>query len=113
MGNEQIMGGRPPKEGYITRKINDEPVGFEQLAVSNTAIGLASIPILANKAVITVEDKTLRYRDDGTDPTATVGLRVFSGNTIILNSRNSLLKFRAIRAGTADSEINVSYYEVK
>jgi len=108
-----IISGGGPAGVVTTRPPLEIALGFEQLAVSNTAIGLASIPEKANKAVMTVEDGTLRYRDDGTAPTATVGLKVFVGGTIILNGRDSIQKFLAIRQGTTDSELNVSYYEVK
>ena len=102
-----VVSSRGPKREIDTEK----PVGFEQLSITDTAKALASIPANANGAVITVEDATMRYRDDGTNPTATVGLRVFVGGTIVLNSRDSLDKFRAIRTGSSNSEINVSYYE--
>ena len=103
-----IISGRGPK-----REIeSDKPVGFEQLtAIGATAKGLAIIPADANKAIMTVENATLRYRDDGTDPTADVGLKVFIAGTIILNSRDSLTKFKAIRTGGTSSETNVAYYE--
>ena len=103
-----IIPGRGPK-----REIeSDKPVGFEQLtAIGATAKGLASIPADANKAIMTVENATLRYRDDGTDPTADIGLKVFIAGTIILNSRDSLTKFKAIRTGGTSSEVNCSYYE--
>ena len=96
-----------------TRKVDDIPLGFEQLAVGAAAVGLASIPAKANRAVMTVEDSTLRYRDDGNDPDATTGLRVFIGGTIILNSRQTLTNFRAIRTAAPNSELNINYYERK
>ena len=102
-----IIPGRGPKK----EPESDKPVGFEQLTVSSTAVGLASIPANANKVIATVEDATLRYRDDGTNPTSTVGLKVFTAGTIILNSRDSLDNFKAIRTGGTNSELNISYYE--
>lgn len=107
-GGSVVSGGG----GVVSVVRNEVPLGFEQLAVSSTAVGLASIPEKANKAVMTVEDATLRYRDDGTAPTATVGLKVFSAGTIILNSRSSIMAFKSIITGATNSEINVLYYEV-
>ena len=107
---EQIfmVPGKGPKQ----EQASDKPVGFEQLtAIGATAKGLASIPANADKAIMTVENATLRYRDDGTDPTADIGLRVFRAGTIILNSRDSIDNFKAIRTGSASSEVNCSYYE--
>ena len=102
--------GASPRAVSIKKEV---PAGFEQLAITDAATALASIPEKANKAVISIEDKTIRYRDDGNNPTATVGVKVFTGGTIILNSRESLEQFRAIRVGTSDSELNVAYYETK
>ena len=102
-----------PGAGPKPQAESDIPVGFEQLAITSLAQALTSIPANANKAIMTVEDATLRYRDDGTDPTATVGLKVFVAGTIILNSRDSLEKFRAIRQGGSNSEANINYYERK
>jgi len=96
-----------------TRPLQDIPAGFEQLAIGATSTRLASIPDNANKAVLTVEDATLRYKDSGADPTATEGLKVYIGGTIFLNSRQSLTNFRAIRVGGTNSEVNVMYYENK
>ena len=103
----QIIPGRGPKR----EPESDKPVGFEQLtAIGATAKGLASIPANADKAIMIVENATLGYRDDGTDPTADIGLKVFIAGTIILNSRDSIDKFKAIRTGGTSSEVNVSYY---
>lgn len=109
-----IIPGRPPKTGHTvsTLPLYDSPVGFEQLAI-NGATGLASIPAAANKAVIVVDDASLRYRDDGENPTADIGIKMFKGGTIVLNSRKSILQFKAIKVGTNNSELNVSYYERK
>lgn len=100
-----IVPGRPARP----KEYKDIPVGFEQLAV-NTATGFASIPSNANKAIITVDDATMRYRDDGANPTADIGIKVYRGGTIILNSRESIVKFKAIKVGANNSELNVSYY---
>ena len=110
---KMVTGGSGGGGVVTTRKIEDIPQGFEQLAVLTTATKLASIPDKATKAIMTVEDATLRFRDDGTDPTSTVGLRVFIAGTIILNSRQALTNFRAIRTGSTNSELNVNYYESK
>ncbi len=107
-----VSGGG--SRGVVTnRPLFDYSVGFEQLTITSPAIALASIPEKANKAVMTVEDATLRYRDDGTNPTSTVGLKVFVGGTIVLHGRDSIQKFRVIKQGSSNSEINVAYYERK
>lgn len=104
-----IIPGKPARP----KEYKDNPVGFEQRAVGSSAVGLASIPEAADKAVIVVDDATLRYRDDGTNPTADIGIKKFKGGTIVLNSRLSITQFKAIKVSTNNSELNVSYYERK
>lgn len=100
--------------GVSKNKFEQEySVGFEQLSVVATSTKLASIPAKADKAVMTVEDATLRYKDNGADPTATEGLKIFIGGVIIINSRDALLNFRGIRTGGTNSELNILYYEHK
>lgn len=101
-----------PDELGTRRPVREFSAGFEQLAITGSATALASVPANANKAVMTVENATLRYRDDGTNPDANTGLRAFIGATIILNNRDAILNFRAIRTGNTSSEVNCSYYEV-
>ena len=96
----------------IVAPLQDTPISFEQISI-NTAAGLTTIPSNANKAVITVETAGLRYRDDGTNPTSSVGHNMRVGSVIFLNGRNAVLNFKAIKSGTANSKINVDYYETK
>ena len=103
-------GGRGVVE---TKPIEEFPCGYEQLVVSNTAIPFADIPENANKAVVSVEDATIRYRENGADPTATVGIIAPRFTVIILNSRASITNFRAIRTAATDAELNILYYERK
>jgi len=93
------------------RPLVEVPAGYEQLTVSSTAIPFASIPDKAGKVVISVEDDSIRYRDDGTDPTTTVGMVAYPGTVIILNSKQAITKFKAIRI-TTDAELNCLYYAI-
>lgn len=95
------------------KEYQDNPVGYEQKAVSGSAVGFASIPYNANKAVVVVENATIRWRDDGTNPDTDVGTRSFLNTTIILKSRKAIIDFRAIKDGTTDAKLSVSYYERK
>lgn len=91
-----------------------KPAGYRQLAVSNTAVGLASatggIPTYATRAVITVETDAIRWRDDGTDPSATVGMPVAANASFELSSAESIAAFKTIRV-TTDAKINITYYK--
>lgn len=88
-----------------------QPAGYEKLAVSTSAVGLASIPGDASRAVVVVEAQPLRYREDGTDPTASVGFLAVAETVFVLPSRNAILQFKAIRSGGTDSAISVNYYK--
>lgn len=103
-----IVPGRPARQ----KEYEDKPLGYEQKTVSDSAVGFDSIPSNAMKAVISVEDATIRYRDDGTDPTTTTGIIAYNGTVIILQGRESITKFKAIRTGAIDAELNCLYYEV-
>lgn len=87
-----------------------KPKGYQQITVSTTAVGL-TVPEGAGRAVVVVEAQPLRYRDDGTDPTATVGMLCVAATRFDIESREALLAFKAIRSGGTDSVLSVSYYK--
>ena len=86
--------------------------GFQQLTVSNAAVSLTNVQagFGALGALITVEGADIRYRVDGSVPTATQGMYVAAGSVIKLESRFEVRNFRAIRAGAADAVLDVTYY---
>lgn len=49
------------------------PMGYQQIASFATAVSLTP-PVGATAAVITISGTSVRYRDDGVAPTATVGV---------------------------------------
>src|SRR6266852_2716499 len=74
--------------------------GFQTITVSSTAIGL-TVPRGALFAVAVVETASIRYRDDGTDPTSTVGMLV-SPSVVPITICNPTANFKMIRtAGDA------------
>lgn len=87
-----------------------KPEGYGQVTVSTTALALPSIPTKASYAIVNISDQPVRYRDDGTDPTASVGMPVVADETIVLVSPQQIRNFRVIRSGGTDAELNVSYY---
>ncbi len=86
-----------------------KPKGFRTLAVSTTAVALPTIPSNATRAIINVATDAIRWRDDGTAPTASVGMPVAANASIELLSRESILAFKAIRV-TTDASLNIAYY---
>ncbi len=87
-----------------------EAKGYQQLTVSSTAVA----PTLPSGKqiqlmVITVETANVRWRDDGTDPTASVGMPIWLNQTpFAFNGDISRIKF--IRQGATDATVNITYY---
>lgn len=88
----------------------NRPLGFEQVTSLSSAAGLASIPGNANFALIECDHtagRYVRWRDDGTNPTTTVGNSLAPGQTLEYDGDFSVLKFIE---ESASAKINVSYY---
>jgi hypothetical protein len=85
--------------------------GFQMLTVSNAAVGL-TVPTsgFPTYALIQCETNPVRWRDDGTNPTASVGNLLSVGG--VLKYDGPLANFKAIRQGGADGTLSVSYYSV-
>jgi hypothetical protein len=89
-------------------------LGYQQITSLSSAVGLTVPAVDANGlsvkpaiAIITPEVSGVRWRDDGTDPTATVGMPLAAGVT--LQYDGDLKKIRFIQQ-TAGAILNVSYY---
>lgn len=89
---------------------------FENLTVSNTAIPLTAGIYskndgleCCNKATLLVEDAGIRYRVDGGNPSATLGLLANNGDVISLIGRTEIKLFRAIRATSTDAKLTCDY----
>ena len=85
------------------------PLGVAQLTVSSSALALPTVPSGAVVAVIAVEGSGVRYRDDGTAPTITIGMPLDPGAVIAVCLR-SLFRVQFIRSGGTDGNLTVSYY---
>lgn len=85
------------------------PMGYQQLTVSSVAVGF-TIPQtrVLRLAIVTVEVNPIRFRDDGTAPTASVGMLV-QNNVSIAVCGVAASAFRAIRTGS-DAVLSISYY---
>ena len=82
---------------------------WEKITVGNSAVGLTSSTYGSNTfAVITVEDNTIRFRIDGTNPTTANGHIAYPGDVIELNSAADIAAFKAIRI-SADAVIQATY----
>lgn len=108
MNDTYVVTGAPPVQKSVIVE-GGKPVGYEQLAVSSTAVSL-TVPLRANTATLVIETDSVRYRDDGTDPTASVGMLLYPGQSIQIQSKDMLNAVKFIRV-TSDAVVNVSYYE--
>jgi hypothetical protein len=94
-------------KAFIQAKIYWAPLGYVQLTSIGSATGLTP-PSDATIAEITVEAQGIRYRDDGTAPTATVGMPVAAGNSFQYAGDLTTVQFIAQTAGAI---LNISYYK--
>lgn len=81
-------------------------LGYQQITTLSAATAL-TVPAEATMALIIPETQAVRWRDDGVDPTASVGMPVNIGES--LNYDGDLRRIRFIEQ-TASAKINVSYY---
>jgi hypothetical protein len=89
-------------------------MGYQQLSSLSSATGL-TVPTQtpngsatkANFAIIVAETQNVRWRDDGTDPTASVGMLLVAGVPFQYDGDLSRIKFIET---PASAKVNVSYY---
>ncbi|KKK78182.1 hypothetical protein LCGC14_2846170, partial [marine sediment metagenome] len=79
--------------------------GFEQLTVTNAAVKALTVPQEAVMAIVNVQDQPVYSRDDGTDPTTTVG-RLNKADTELPVCGSAMNRIGFIASGT-DAKINV------
>lgn len=80
----------------------------EQLTSLAGATALTNLPKGTSMIMVIPESQAVRWRDDGTDPTAAVGMPLAVGQTLIYTAKDmSRLKFIE---QTASAKINVAYY---
>lgn len=86
-------------------------LGYEQLTSlsgsSSLTVPTSSGGQKANVALLIGETQSIRWRDDGTAPTASVGMLLAAGQPFLYDG--DLTKIRFIEA-TASAKLNVSYY---
>jgi hypothetical protein len=90
-------------------------MGYQQISSLSSATGLtvpevdpvSGLKAMPTIALITPETNTVRWRDDGVNPTASVGMPLAAGVT--LQYDGDLKKIKFIEQ-TASAKINISYY---
>ena len=93
---------------------NYDAIDFESITVSSSAIGPTAAMIADDKgqapyyALFTVETNSVRFRMDGTDPTASVGHKVDAGQNVEIHGKGNVARIKFI-AVTADATVMASY----
>ena len=90
-------------------------MGYQQITGLSVAKGLTvptidpntGLTVKANFALITPDTNGVRWRDDGTAPTASIGMPLAAGVTLQYDGDLSKIKFIE---STASAVLNVSYY---
>ena len=92
------------------------PAYFETLTVSTTALPLTASVYKPTTgapaslmALMTTATDSLRFRLDGVAPTSAVGHQVAAASVIVI-CQASLQKFQAIRSGSVDVPLTISYF---
>lgn len=86
------------------------PLGYQQITAATLAAATAlTVPAGAQVAVLNSETAGIRWRDDGTAPTATVGMILATGTTLEYWGTLSALQFIA---QTGSPLLDVSYYRI-
>jgi hypothetical protein len=80
--------------------------GYQQLTSLASATAM-TVPTGATVALIQAESQSIRWRDDGTNPTTSAGMVIAAGETVFFTG--SLSGFRAIEV-SASAKLNISYY---
>ena len=75
------------------------PLGYQQITSLSSATGLTSVPAGTAYIVVTVETAGIRWRDDGTAPTAAVGMPVAAGASFSYTANFAKIQFIQQTAG--------------
>ena len=81
-------------------------MGYQQITNVSAAVGLTP-PSGALKALIISDNAGFRWRDDGVNPTASVGMPVSQGAFLAYDGDLNSIKFIQTNASAV---LNVSYY---
>jgi len=85
-------------------------IGFTAATINPTVAGRPASQTRAELAVFNCELGTLRYRLDGTDPTASVGNLLNIGDTISVYGYNNIKNFRMIRVTGTSASCSAHYF---
>ena len=83
------------------------PLGFAGVLGVVGVVKLPSTPVSAAYAYIQADGGDLRWRDDGTDPTSSVGMLIMDGEDLWYTGDLHTIRFIAVTT----ANLHVSYYK--
>lgn len=83
------------------------PLGYQQITALSAATAL-TVPTGSRLAIIQAETQGVRWRDDGTNPSATVGMVLAAGYDLVYTGDLTAIRFFEV---IASAKLNVSYYK--
>lgn len=82
---------------------------YEKITVTTgAAVGFTNVPPRCNEVLVICETNDMRFRTDGTDPTAANGMLLETGQNILLTGWQNISRFKAI-AVSATGYLSVEY----
>lgn len=99
-----FLGSMEAKADTAAPQLN--PNGYQQITSLSTATAL-TVPSYSTSAVICAETANVRWRDDGTAPTTSVGMVLLAGQCFSYTGNLAVIKFIA---QTDSPVLDISYY---
>lgn len=100
-GRVSTNGGVQSVQGFLN------PLGYQQISPVASPQSLTP-PTYSRIALIQCEADSVRWRDDGTAPTPTVGMLLAAGDSMVYSGDLTAIQFCQVTAGGI---LNISYYE--
>lgn len=85
------------------------PAGAGQMALGIATSTALTVPAGSTMALIQVESNDARWRDDGTAPTSSVGMKLYRDSTYLYTGDLSAVRF--ISESGAAATLNILYYK--
>ena len=98
--NDQVSSSAKATGGGIIS------LGYQQITDLSSAVGL-TVPTGTKLVIVNPESKSIRWRDDGVDPTNSIGMKLTPGDYFIYTCTSTAIKF--IDVGPA-AILNITYY---
>lgn len=94
---------------YEELSVGAVAVGFTAATIKETGVATWADRRPAQAALVTCETNTIRFRLDGTAPTASVGHALIAGDSLWLDGMHAIANFKAIQA-SAGATLRVTFF---